>query len=125
MAQLVVAGATLKCSNAQPSPGTATLQLVPNMVTGKSQTVATIQDYQLSNIATFGMCQAPTNSKVIAAQGSPAPCTPVIVAPWVSGSPTVTVGGQPALTSDSICTCTDGFGLIEVKDPRQTEISTG
>jgi uncharacterized Zn-binding protein involved in type VI secretion len=123
MAQLVVMGASAKCSFAQP-PGTASLVLVPNMINGKSKTVATIQDNAITNLATFGMCTAPTNPAVIAAQGAPSACIPVITAPWAPGSATVTVGGKPALTSDSKCLCSY-LGNIEIQDAGQSDITTG
>jgi hypothetical protein len=123
MAQLVVMGASAKCSFAQP-PGTATISLVPNMVNGVNQTVATVQDFSPMVMATFGMCTAPTNPQVIAAQGSPVPCVPVVTGPWSPGSPTVTVGGLSALTSDSMCQCS-WLGVIQIQDAGQSSITTG
>ena len=123
MAQLVVMGASAKCSFAQP-PGTATISLVPNLVNGVNQTVATVQDFSPMVMATFGMCTAPTNPQVIAAQGSPVPCVPVVTGPWSPGSPTVTVGGLSALTSDSTCQCS-WLGVIQIQDAGQTSITTG
>jgi hypothetical protein len=123
MAQLVVMGASVKCALAQP-PGKASLVLVPNMVNGTNQTVATVQDFAMPNIATFGMCTSPSNPAVAAAMGSPSACIPVITAPWSPGAPTVTVAGQPALTSDSTCMCSYG-GTITVDDAGQSDITTG
>jgi hypothetical protein len=123
MAQLVVMGGSAKCSFAQP-PGTATISLTPTMINGANQTIATIQDITPQVMATFGMCTAPTNPQVIAAQGSPVPCVPVIVGPWAPGSPTVNVGNKPALTSDSQCTCS-WLGIIEIQDAGQTSVTTG
>ena len=123
MAQLVVMGASAKCSFAQP-PGTASITLVPTMVNGANQTVATVQDFSPTVMATFGMCTAPSNPQVVAAQGSPVPCVPVIVGPWTPGSPTVTVGGLSALTSDSKCQCA-WMGMVEIQDAGQTSITTG
>ena len=121
MAQLVVMNAQCKCSfGTMP----ASLTLVPNMVNGVNQTVATIQDFAISNLPTFGQCSAPTNPQVIAAQGSPVPCVPVLVSPWAPGSPTVTVGGQPALTSDSKTMCS-WAGVVEISNAGQSAITTG
>ncbi len=64
------------------------------------------------NIATFAMCNAPTNPAFIAATAAklgvptPVPCVPVTPAPWVPGSPTVLVGNMPALNNMSKCMCT-------------------
>jgi hypothetical protein len=123
MAQVVVMGASVKCAMAQP-PGKASLVLVPNMVNGTSKTVATIQDFSITNIATFGMCTTPSNPAVSAAQGAPSACIPVIAAPWSPGASTVTGGGKPALTSDSTCMCSYG-GTITVEDAGQSDITTG
>lgn len=49
-------------------------------------------------------------------------CIPVIAAPWTPGSAKVTVGGTPALTSDSRCTCSWG-GSISVTSAGQTTVT--
>ena len=123
MAQLVVMGAMAKCSFGQ-GPGTASITLVPTMINGANQTVATVQDFSPTVMATFGMCTAPTNPQVVAAQGSPVPCVPVVVGPWAPGSPTVKVGGLSALTSDSKCQCS-WMGIIEIQNAGQSTITTG
>jgi Domain of unknown function (DUF4280) len=43
---------------------------------------------------------------------------PAIPAPWVPGSPTVLVGGQPALSNASQCLCAYG-GVVTVMLPGQ------
>ena len=123
MAQLVVMGAKAKCSMAVPGV-TASLVLVPNMINGKSQSIATIQDFSMTVMATFGQCTSPSNPAVAAAQGSPVPCVPAIAAPWTPGSSTVTIGGKPALLSSDTCTCTLG-GSISIDDAGQSEITSG
>ena len=121
MPEIVVMGGQAKCSF-----GTlpAVISLTPNMVNGVNMTVATIQDFSPMVMATFGMCSAPTNPQVIAAQGSPVPCVPVITAPWAPGAATVTVKGQPALTKDSKCVCS-WLGQVEISDAGQTTVKTG
>jgi hypothetical protein len=47
------------------------------------------------------------------------PCIPVIAAPWAPGSPTVLVGGKPALTQMSKCFCNWG-GVIQIVNPGTT-----
>jgi hypothetical protein len=123
MAQLVVMGAMAKCSFGQ-GPGTASITLVPNMVNGVNQTVATVQDFSPTVMSTFGMCTAPSNPQVQAAQGSPVPCVPVITGPWTPGAATVKVGGLTALTSDSKCKCS-WMGIIEIQNAGQSTITTG
>ena len=68
--------------------------------------LATIMDnVPLVNVMPFGMCQNPANPAVAAATAAamgvltPMPCIPVIPGPWIPGSPTVLIGGKPALNT--------------------------
>ena len=114
-------GALLKCSfGLTPSP----LVVTPEKRELIGTPAATIMDNKpIANIVPFGMCSAPSNPGVIAALGSPVPCVPVTVAPWVSGSPTVLLSQQPVLTKDSICMCAYG-GVITVEQPGQMTVMT-
>lgn len=130
MAQVVVNGAQLACSFGQ-APSTLTVLPAGQPVQGSSQLVARTTDMQpMANIAPFGMCTTLSNPQVAAAtsaaQGvlTPQPCIPVTTSPWSPGSPTVTVGGTPALTSDSRCACAWG-GSISITSPGQATVSTG
>jgi hypothetical protein len=82
----------------------------------------------MTNVPPFGACTTLSNPQVAsatsAAQGvlTPQPCLPVITAPWSPGSSKVMVGGTPALTSDSMCTCSYG-GQISITNPGQTTVS--
>ena len=87
---------------------------------------ATIMDNApMANIPTFGMCTSMANPEVAAATAAalgvltPQPCIPVTSAPWTPGSPTVTIGGNPALTADSKCMC-NWAGVISINSPGQT-----
>lgn len=130
MGQIVVNGAMLKCP--MGLPGTASLTVLPtSLVQSSNQTVATIQDYKpLVNIPTFGMCTTQSNPAVAAATTAasgtptPAPCVPNTTAPWTPGSPTVSVGNMPALTSDSSCMCSYG-GQISISMAGQMTTTTG
>ena len=130
VAQIVISNAMLKCP--MGLPGMATLTVLPtSRVQSSNQPVATIQDMvPMMNIATFGMCTSPSNPQVAAAtaaaQGvlTPQPCLPVISGPWSPGSSTVSVGGVPALTSDSTCMCAWG-GTISITQAGQMTTSTG
>ena len=121
MGQAVINGATINCSfGAAPS----TLVVLPiNRVMVQNMPVATIMDYvPIVNIPPFAICNAPTNPAVIAAKvvGAPAPCVPIIPAPWVPGSPTVLVGNMPALNNSSKCMCT-WAGVISIVQPGQVQ----
>ena len=75
-----------------------------------------------ANIPPFGMCTSLANPTVAAATSAalgvltPMPCLPAVVAPWVPGAPRTLIGGKPALTSGSTCTCAYG-GVISLTFP--------
>lgn len=114
MGMLTVNTANCMCSfGAAPVPLLATS--VPN-VTALNQPAATIMD--LPKLP-FGMCSSPTNPAVAAATAAalgvltPMPCTPLVVVPWAPGSPTVLIGGIPALNNSSKTICSFG-GVIQI-----------
>jgi uncharacterized Zn-binding protein involved in type VI secretion len=78
----------------------------------------------LVNVMPFGMCSSLANPTVAAATAAalgvltPMPCVPVTAAPWAPGSPTVLVGGQPALQNSSKLMCNWG-GVIQIVAPAQ------
>jgi Domain of unknown function (DUF4280) len=125
MAQLVTMSATLACSF---GAATSNLIVLPvNKTIAEKKPAANIMDnVPIDNIPPFGMCSAPTNPEVIsetaAALGvlTPAPCVPSIPAPWAPGSPTVTIGGMPALNSTSKCMCA-WAGVIQITAPGTTQ----
>jgi len=123
MAVLVVDGAIVACTlGAAPS---ALAALPANPTRGSNSAAATIMDFApMVNIQPFGICSSPANPQVIAATSAaagvftPQPCVPATASPWVPGSPTVTIAGQPAL--DSACTCNCLWaGVISVISPGQ------
>lgn len=85
-------------------------------VTGVNQPVATIMD--LPKIP-FGMCSSMANPTVASATAAafgvltPMPCTPMVTAPWVPGSPTVFAGNYPVLNNTCKCICNFG-GIIQI-----------
>jgi len=129
MPVLVVDGAVLTCSfGLGPSP----LVVIPTSavpVQAEGRLVARIDAIVPTiNIQSFGMCSSLANPVVAAAtaaaQGvlTPQPCIPATAAPWTPGSQKMTVGGVPALTNDSQCTCLFG-GVITVGYPGQTKVT--
>ena len=118
MAKQVVNAAVCKCAF-----GTAP---VPLMAQGSAkvicckQNAATIMD---NKFVSFGNCTNPANPAVVAAQGAPVPCTPVIAAPWVPGSPTVLIGGKPALNESCTLMCSYPGGIIKVQPPVVTTVN--
>jgi hypothetical protein len=110
MAQLVCSGAMMMCSfGVAPSA----LNVLPvNRTMAGGPPAATIMDHApVVNIPPFGMCMSPANPTVAAATAAamgvltPMPCVPVVPAPWTPGSPTVLIGGMPALNNLSTCMC--------------------
>ncbi len=110
MGAFVTTGAVVTCTfGVAPVP--LTVNPARTVFIGHMQK-ANIMDFTpLMNIASFGMCSAPTNPAVIAATSAalgvftPAPCVPAIVSPWIPGWPQVMVQGSPALTDDSRNVC--------------------
>jgi uncharacterized protein DUF4280 len=120
----VVSGAMMACSF---GVAPASLTVLPaNRVMVGGVPAANIMDHvPMMNIPTFGMCISLSNPQVAAATSAalgvltPQPCIPVTSSPWAPGSPTVTIGNQPALTSSSTCNCMWG-GVITISSPGQT-----
>ena len=122
MSFLVTTGATLQCSfGAAPS----VLNVLPASRVVGGAPAATIMDHApMVNVMPFAMCNGPANPMVAAATAAalgvltPMPCVPATAAPWVPGSPTVLIGGQPALQNDSKLMCNWG-GVIQIVAPAQ------
>ena len=120
----VCMGANLQCSF-----GAAPSTLIVNSQTTvlvASKPAATIMDCRpMGNIPPFGMCSCPANPATVKpppVMFAPAPCVPVITAPWTPGSPTVLLGGSPALNNSSKLMCAWG-GVISVLNPGQFQTS--
>ncbi|NVD73291.1 DUF4280 domain-containing protein [Duganella sp. BJB488] len=126
MGQQTCMGAMLKCSFGV-APGT--LMVLPANAVLTAVPDANIMDNKpMVNILPFGMCQSLSNPMVAAATAAalgvltPMPCIPATVAPWAPGSPTVMIGGMPALNNSSKLMCMWG-GVIEINAPGQTTVS--
>lgn len=105
----VVNGALLRCScGAEPSR----LVVLPvHREQIEDQFAANIMDHiPMANVLPFGACAT--------LQG---PCVPATLAPWVPGSPSVTLDDLPALDDISTLECLVG-GTITVLDPGQTTV---
>lgn len=121
----VCTGAMMACPfGAAP----ATLVANAQMQAATATTLATVMDHKpMANIPAFGTCMSLANPTVAAATAAalgvltPMPCVPNTVAPWAPGSPTVTIGGFPALNSACMCNCMWG-GVITITNPGQTTI---
>ena len=114
MADPVVNTALCTCSfGVAPMPLTVSSQ---QTVTIGGMPAATIMD---NVCTTFGMCSSLLNPTVASATAAalgvltPMPCVPMIPGPWVPGSPTVTIGGKPALNNTCKLMCAYG-GVIQV-----------
>jgi hypothetical protein len=127
MPQQVVNGAMVKCSfGTAPTP----LMVLPeNRVNGSKMPAATIMDnVPGKNVLPFAMCTTTSNPQVAAATAAnkgvltPQPCMPVIPAPWAPGSPTVLIGGKPALNNTCKLNCTWG-GVITIINAGQVTVN--
>lgn len=119
----VCMGAMLQCTfGAAPS----SLMVLPtSQVLTSNMPAASIMDSKpLVNVLPFGTCSSMANPVVAAATAAkfgvmtPMPCVPATAAPWMVGTPTVLVGGMPALDSNSKLMCNWG-GVIQVIAPGQ------
>ena len=116
----VCGGASISCSfGMAPS----VLNVLPVSRVMSAMPIACIMDQApMVNIMPFGMCQSPANPAVAAATAAalgvltPMPCIPVIPALWAPGSPTVLIGGKPALNNSSKLMCAYG-GVIQIGNP--------
>ncbi|UHA73457.1 DUF4280 domain-containing protein [Paenibacillus sp. 481] len=125
MSQLVCGGAMLQCSfGSAPS----TLNVLPTKRVTAAAPIATIMDHNpVVNVPPFVMCNSIANPAVAAATAAalgvltPAPCMPVLPAPWVPGSPTVLIGNMPALNNNSKLMCA-WAGVIQITMPGQMTI---
>lgn len=97
----------------------ASLEVLPvRRVMIEGTPAATINDSEMINIPTFGTCMSLANPEVASATAAalgvltPMPCLPVLT-PWVPGSPTTVIGGQPALVEGSQAMCAYG-GVVEM-----------
>lgn len=121
----VCGGAVLVCPfGAAPSM----LVVTPAKQVVTAMPIAAIDDNKpMVNILPFGMCSSMANPQVAAATAAalgvltPMPCIPVIPAPWAPGSPTVLIGGVPALNQTSKAMCSWG-GVIQIVNPGNTSI---
>lgn len=102
------------------------LLVTPDNKTVVDTPAATIMDnVPVKNIPPFGMCTTQANPAVAAATSAalgvptPAPCMPVIPAPWTPGAATVLISSQPALTDACKCLCAYG-GQISFTSAGQT-----
>jgi Domain of unknown function (DUF4280) len=128
MPQQVVMGATMMCTFGMAPSSLVVLPVNRTMDGGPL--AANIMDHvPMVNIPPFGMCMSIANPTVAAATAAalgvltPMPCIPVLPAPWAPGSPTVLIGGMPALNNTSQCMCA-WAGVITIVNPGQmtTEI---
>lgn len=123
MACQVCTGAMMMCTFGV-APAVLNATSAPT-VTTSDMPAATIMDFApMDNIPTFGMCMSIANPQVAAATAAalgvltPQPCIPATAAPWAPGSPTVTVGGFPALVEDDMLMCM-WAGEISITFPGQ------
>jgi hypothetical protein len=122
MAVCVCMGASMMCSFGT-TPSTLIVNSQQTALTGTP--IATIMDNKpMANIPPFGMCNSvanPATKRPPPVFFTPAPCMPNITAPWVPGSPTVLVGGKPALNNSCKLICAWG-GVIQFVSPGQMTV---
>jgi len=125
MSELTVSNAVCACTfGMAPS----VLEVLPLALTmGQSMPAGNINSATpFAEVMPFGMCMSLANPAVAAATAAalgvltPMPCTPV-TSVWAPGSPTVMIGGMPALNNTSMAVC--GFGgVVTISFPGQVQI---
>ncbi|MEO6703117.1 MAG: DUF4280 domain-containing protein [Jatrophihabitantaceae bacterium] len=128
MPVVVVNGAPIACTLGL-SPSVLTVAPSTTAAGAPVQAIATVLDFVVgTNIASFGMCNSPANPAVQAATAAasgvftPAPCVPVIPAPWTPASTAVAVDAVPALLNTATCTC-QWAGVVSLTAPGQLSVS--
>ena len=111
MAKYVCNGAVLKCSQAMP-PSISSLIVIPPTVNAEKKQMANMMDFvPMTNVLTFGLCNAKANPAVAAATTAaagvhtPAPCVPSIITPWAGCKMDVLVRKSPAVLKSSTLQC--------------------
>ena len=124
MSMLVTNGALVMCSFGM-APSTLVVPPVSRFLSGTP--VANIGDcIPNTNIMPFGMCSSLANPTVASATSAaggvltPQPCVPAITGTWIPVSPTVMVGGKPAVNQTCKCMCAYA-GVIQITNPGQTK----
>ena len=126
MPKLVVSGAVAACSMGT-TPSALTVPPAKRTMAGGLPAAVVTDSTPMANVAPFGMCTTPSNPQVASATSAasgvltPQPCIPVTAAPWTPGSPSVLIGGTPALTDVCTCMCTWG-GVISISNPGQATV---
>lgn len=126
----VITDAQLKCNQGlAPCMLIATTALMQVNAGAMGKTAATVMDYKMTNIPTFGMCKSMANPQVSAAtaaakspQPVPQPCAPKIAAPWSPGSKDVKIAKYNALNDSSKCMCAFG-GQITITSEGQATVN--
>jgi len=95
------------------------------LVDGKP--AATVNDKEMLNIGSFGMCTSMMNPQVAAATAAalgvltPQPCMPQATFPWADTHPKLKAGGVSLLGQDSTLSCLYCPGGISITNPSQTK----
>lgn len=128
MGILACTGATLTCTMGMAP---SSLMVLPiNRVLGATPIGNIMDNKPFLNVLPFATCMSLANPAVAAATAAalgvltPMPCTPMTVAPWVPGVPTVLIGDMPALDMNSKLVCAFG-GMIAIAAPGQFQIQGG
>jgi len=119
----VCSGAQLMCSFGM-APSSLVVPPLNKAISSTMPSANIMDNKPMVNIMPFGMCMSIANPTVAAATSAamgvltPMPCIPMTTAPWAPGSPTMLLGGMPALNLTSKLMC-NWAGVIQIVQPGQ------
>ena len=119
----VCSGAQLMCSFGM-APSSLVVPPLNKAISSTMPSANIMDNKPMVNILPFGMCMSIANPTVAAATSAamgvltPMPCIPMTTTPWAPGSPTMLLGGMPALNLTSKLMCT-WAGVIQIVQPGQ------
>jgi hypothetical protein len=125
MGQAVVMGALATCSMGVAPSSLTVLPTPPVLAPAPMASITAMVPFL--DVMSFTMCTSMTNPMVIALTAAafgvptPAPCIPIPAGPWIPMSPTVMIGGMPALDSASKLMCA-WEGVIQIDFPGQVKV---
>lgn len=125
---IVVMNAEIECDQAMPGAPNMLGVLPLAKITVGGMYAATVNDKNPgTNLKPFVPgCKSTSHpmAQVKPPPPPPYPCTPLVSAPWDTGTEKLTMGGMEVLLEDATCKCSFAMGTISIKDPGQDKFES-